>query len=361
MTRFSLRAALLLICVATTPIIVAAQQPPAEPAPGPGVFSIETTLRAGVQWIVDPPRPRHDVFGFGAFDVAVTVRPVRSVTLFVDLEAVGGPGPDVALGTLSRLNAEAERLEGRDARVFLREGWLGLDLFAGALKLHAGKLDAAKFYDRNVFAEDEARQFLVNAFVNNPTLAPPPNSPAVNAQLTLGDWRYSLGAHAPEEIDGDLTGLPFIAGEVARGNVFAAPGNYRWWARVRAVPDRRDDLTWGTGISIDQVVVADTGVFVRAGLSRSEGERLTSHAVSVGLQHTPTWLGRSKDAFGAAYGFLRTVDGREHIAEAYYHAALIECCALIANVEWIFRGPNTVSGGRNRDVVVPGLRALIQF
>jgi hypothetical protein len=313
-----------------------------------------------VQWIVDPPA-RHDVFGFGAFDVLVTVRPVPGVTLFADLQALGGPGPDVALGTLSRLNGEAERLEGRDARVFLREGWLSLDLLGGALLLHGGKLDAPKFYDRNVFAEDEARQFLTNAFVNNPMLAPPPNSPAINAQVTLGRWNYSLGVHALEEIDGDLTGLPFVAAAVARSVVFPAPGTYRLWARVGAVPDRRDDVTWGTGVSFDQIVIADTGLFVRAGVSRGEGESLTSHAVSFGVQHTPAWLGRSKDTVAVAYGRQHTPDGREYVAEAYYRAGLLDCCALIANLEWIFSGPNVITGGRNRNVVVPGLRALVQF
>ena len=356
-----LRLTVLVVLLALVPMNAAAQQPPAEPAPAPEPFAVEVMLRGGVQWIVDPPRARHDVFGFGAFDLIVTVRPMPALTLFVDLEALGGPGPDVALGTLARLNAEAERLEGRDGRVFVREGWLSLHLLDGALRLHGGKLDVPKFYDRNLFAEDEARQFLVNAFVNNPMLAPPPNSPGVNAQVTLGKWRYSAGVHAVEEIDGDLSGLPFLAGEVARVDVFSTPGNYRWWARVSAVPDRRDDVTWGTGISIDQIVVADTGAFVRAGLSRTESERLTSHAVSLGLQHTPSWIGRTKDALGLAYGFQRTAEGGEHIAETYYHAVVRDCCALIANLEWIFRGPNRVSGGRNRDVIVPGLRALIQF
>jgi hypothetical protein len=358
-----MRVASLLLVLA--PMTVGAQERPVEPEPAPAtepqVFTIETALRAGLQWIVDPPRAKHDVFGFGALDVLITVRPMPRVTLFADLEAVGGPGPDAALGTLSRLNAESERLEGRDGRVFLREGWVSLDLFDGMLRLHGGKLDVPKFYDRNLFAEDEARQFLVNAFVNNPVLAPPPNGPGVNAQLVLGKWRSTVGVHALEEIDGDLSGLPFIAGEIGRGEVFAAPGNYRWWARVSAVADRRDDVTWGTGISVDQVVVADTGIFLRAGLSRTEGESLTSHAVSVGVQHTPTWIGRSKDTIGFAYGFQRRVEGGEHIAETYYHANVRDCCALVANVEWIFKGPNGVSGGRNRDVIVPGLRALIQF
>lgn len=42
-------------------------------------------------------------------------------------------------------------------------------------------------------------------------------------------------------------------------------------------------------------------------------------------------------------------------------ASLAECCSLIANVEWIVEGPNQITGRRNHNVVVPGLRAVILF
>ncbi len=44
-----------------------------------------------------------------------------------------------------------------------------------------------------------------------------------------------------------------------------------------------------------------------------------------------------------------------------YNVSLAKCCQMIANVEWIFSGPNQVTGLRNRDMIVPGLQALILF
>ena len=143
--------------------------------------------------------------------------------------------------------------------------------------------------------------------------------------------------------------------------IISQRGQYRWWARVGSVSERRDDVTWGTGVSIDQLVSENIGVFLRAGLSRSGGEALTSHAWSLGVQHALDWLGRPKDVLGIGYAFQHESAGRERIGEIYYNVSLADWCQIIANVEWIFSGPNQVTGRRNRDVVVPGLRALILF
>jgi len=333
--------------------------PPPEPVPP--AFAVNSALRGGVQWIVNPPRAKDDVFGFGAFDLIVVGRPTPNVTLFADVEALVGPGPDAALGTLSLLNAEAERLFGDDTRVFLREAWIRLQSDDASIRFNLGKLDVTHYFDRNFFAEDETRQFLNATLAGNPLLAQPANGPGTSLRISQGDWRYAFGVHAPGDVDDDLSGLPYFIAELGRRRIFSLAGHYRWWARVGSVPERRDDVTWGTGLSLDQLVAADTGVFVRAGLSRSEGDSLTSHAWSAGVQHTPSWLGRAKDLMGAGYSFLRQPEGREQVAEAYYNVSLADCCAIIANVQWIVSGPNQVSGRRNRDVVVPGLRALILF
>jgi hypothetical protein len=317
-------------------------------------LAINGALRGGVQWIVDPPRAKDDVFGFGALDVLVVARPTPNVTLLIDVEGLVGPGPDQGLSSLSRLNAEAERLEGHHKRIFLREAWVRLQTPDAGVRFNVGKLDVTHYFDRNFFAEDETRQFLNAALIGNPMLRPPPNGPAASIRISQGDWRYAFGVHAPDDFDGDMSGLPYIIGELGHRNLFALKGHYRWWARVGSVQDRRDDVTWGTGISIDQLVAENTGVFFRAGLSRSENESLTSHAVSLGVQHTPTWIQRDKDLMGIGYGYQRETDGREHVLEAYYNLTVAECCALIASVEWIF-------GRRERSAVVPGIRGLFLF
>jgi len=333
--------------------------PPTPPIPP--ILEVSGALRGGAQWVLNPPRARDDVFGFGAFDAVVVLRPTPNVTLLADVETIVGPGPDAALGSLSRVNEESERLFGDDTRVFLREAWIRLQSSDASIRLNVGKLDVQHYFDRNFFAEDETRQFLNAALVGNPLLAQPPNGPGTSLRISQGDWRYAVGVHAPGDVDDDLSGLPYVIAELGRRRIFSLAGHYRWWARVGSVPERRDDVTWGTGISVDQLVAADTGVFVRAGLARSGGESLTSHAWSAGVQHTPSWLGRAKDLVGAGYALVRQPQGRERVAEVYYNVSLADCCALIANVEWIISGPNQVSSRRNRDVIVPGLRALILY
>jgi len=330
-------------------------------APGAPLISINGSLRAGVQWIVNPPRARDDVFGVGALDLVLAVRPAPNVTFSVDVEALGGLGPDQALGSLSRVQADAERLDGDEGRVFLREAWVRLQFLDGHVRFNVGKLDAGQYFDRNFFAEDETRQFLNAALLANPLLRPPPNGPGAAIRISQGDWRYAFGVHAPDDFDGDFSGLPYVVAELGRRNIFPLRGHYRWWARVGSVPDRRQDVTWATGVSVDQLVAAGTGVFVRAGLARSDGESLTSHAWSLGVQHTPSWLGRTRDLVGLGYGVQREAAGRERVGEVYYNASLAECCSVIANVEWILEGPNQITARRNHNAVVPGLRAVILF
>jgi hypothetical protein len=382
--------ALLLVLLVLSPTIARAQQAPEEPAtkedvpkspqeeaakedldalarerrrtmiltPLPGAvpfgLSLNGALRGGVQWIVDPPRAKDDVFGFGALDIVVTARPTPNVTFLLDVEGVVGLGPDQALGTLSVVNAESERLEGAEKRLYVREAWVRLQTPDAGVRFNIGKLDVTHYIDRNFFAEDETRQFLAKALVTNPMLHEPPNSPAASIRVSRGQWRYALGVHAPDDVDGEMTGLPFIVGELGRRDIFPLPGHYRWWARVTSVADRRDDVTWGTGLSVDQLVADNVGVFARAGFSRSDGESVTSHAWSAGVQHSPTWLDRPKDLAGIGYSFVRESSGREHLVETYYNLSLADCCSVIVNVQWI-------TGGGTRDAVLPGLRAVVLF
>ena len=112
----------------------------------PSLFSFNIAARGGVQWVVDPPKARDDVFGFGALDLVLTVRPTPTFTFLVDVESLGGPGPDAGLGSLTRVNQESERLDGKDSRVFLREAWIRLQSADGGVRFNVGKLDAQHYF-----------------------------------------------------------------------------------------------------------------------------------------------------------------------------------------------------------------------
>lgn len=330
------------------------------PKPPEDLFSINGAFLGTLQWVARSDTAQHPVFGASSLDLTVTVRPSNSVRIFMDFEGLVGPGPDSKLGTLSGLNNNTEDLEGKDkalrlTKLIVRTSWL-----EDRVLLSVGKLDPEDYFDRNAFAEDEASQFLNGALLTNPMLQAPPNGPGVALRVSWGDWRYAFGVHGQDDVDGDLSGLPFIVGEVGRRNLFALLGHYRLWARVNAVPDDRSRVTWGTGVNFDQLLTSNLGVFFRAGVSRSQGQSLTSYAWSVGLQFTPPWLG-GKDALGIGYSEQREPGGRERAVEGYYRFAIADWVSVIANVQWIPSGPNTVTGGVNRDLVVPGLRASLQF
>jgi high affinity Mn2+ porin len=338
------------------------RQPPLPRAePETGLVSISGTLRGAAQWLASAATAQGAVFGAGSLDLNAVVRPSDWARVFVDLEGLAGPGPDRVLGTLSRLNLDADRTEGREMKLVLREAWLRLAFQEGRVRFSIGKLDVTHYFDRNFFAEDETVQFLDTALLNDPMLKSPPNGPGAALRVSVGDWRYALGVHAPDDFDGDLSGMPYVIGELGRRNIVPLRGHYRLWARVGSVPEDRERVTWGTGLSVDQLVTADVGVFVRAGLSRSEGEDLTSRAWSTGVQVTPTWLDRGKDRFGVGYGFQREPAGREEVVETYYTLVLADWLSMTADLQWVVSGPNQVSGRRNRDVVIPGLRAVYQF
>jgi hypothetical protein len=55
------------------------------------------------------------------------------------------------------------------------------------------------------------------------------------------------------------------------------------------------------------------------------------------------------------------VPGEEHLAEAYYNLFLTDHFSVIGNVEWLFTGPNQVTGKTNHDVIIPGVRAVLGF
>ena len=149
-----------------------------------------------------PAKGKTSSFAQGAIDLTLIYQPMARTTLFIDLEAIGGPGPDQELGSLSRLNADAETLgTDQDEKLTVREAWLGLRLVNDRLDTFVGKLDLTNYFDRNAFANDETCQFLNAALVNNPMLKQPPNGPGLVARWDAGrDLGFSLGVQAIQRI-----------------------------------------------------------------------------------------------------------------------------------------------------------------
>jgi hypothetical protein len=327
------------------------------------------SARGILQQVTNGQRGQNDLFPSGAFDLTLISRPMAYTTFFVDIEAIAGQGPDRVLGSLSRLNADVETLGlgglgigGQDQKLAIREAWLGFRLLNDRLDLFTGKLDPTNYFDRNAFANDETTQFLDAALVNNPMLKQPPNGPGLVTRWDAGrDLGFSLGVMGSREFEGEIFDGPFVAGEIDYHSARLLDGNYRLWARFGRVPDDLQRQTWGMGVSLDQRLTEQLGIFLRAGFSQADGVPQLSSAASGGLQLRAPWLSRPRDRVGAGYTYQWEPIGSEQLAEFYYNLFLTDRLSLIGNVQWLISGPNQVTGQFNNNVIIPGLRAVVGF
>ena len=325
--------------------------------------------RGILQQVANAEEGQNQLFGEWSIDLTLLYHPMVRTTLFIDFEAIGGPGPDRKLGTLSRVNADAETLNavggfgGPDEKLTIREAWLWLKFINDRLDFFGGQLDLTNYFDRNVFANDETTQFLNQALVNNAMLKQPVNGVGLTLRWDAGrDLGFSLGAQTTHVLDEDLLSEPFVIGEIDYHATFHIEGNYRLWARVTSrPPPNRQQQMYGAGISIDQLLTPQLGVFVRAGFNQIESISRTFFAASGGFR----WLGplwsRPRDRVGVGYNFMRDVPGDEQVMEAYYNMFLTEHLSVTGNVQWVIHGPNQVTGGVNNNVVIPGIRVVVVF
>jgi hypothetical protein len=325
--------------------------------------------RGTLQQVANAEEGQNQLFGEGSIDLTLLYHPMARTTLFIDFEAIGGPGPDKKLGTLSRVNADAETLNavggigGTDEKLTIREGWLWLKFVNDRLDFFIGQLDLTNYFDRNVFANDETSQFLNGALVNNPMLKQPVNGAGMTLRWDAGrDLGFSLGGQTTHALNEDLLSEPFVIGEVDYHSTLLIEGNYRLWVRVSSLANpNRERQMYGGGISIDQLLTPQLGVFVRAGVNQIESISRTFFAASGGLRWTGPLWNRPRDRMGVGYSFQRDVPGDEQVTEVYYNLFLTDHFSVIGNVEWLIHGPNQVTGGVNNNVVIPGIRAVVVF
>jgi len=175
------------------------------------------------------------------------------------------------------------------------------------------------------------------------------------------DLGFSLGGQTTHDLGQDLWSEPFVIGEIDYHSARLIEGNYRLWARVSSLSTNHEQQMYGAGVSIDQLLTPQFGLFVRAGFNKIESVSRTFYAASAGLRwRGPLW-NRPKDQLGVGYSFQREVPGDEQVTEVYYNLFLTDHFSVIGNVEWLIHGPNQVTGTANNNVVIPGIRAVVVF
>jgi hypothetical protein len=310
-------------------------------------------------------RSGEKLFGTGSVDLFFLSKPMTSSLFFVDLESIGGSGPDEVVGSLSRLNTDAETLgAGVSDQVKVREAWLYIRLLGDQLKVIGGKIDLTNYFDRNAVANDETAKFLNTALVNNPLLKQPPNGPGVVLQYDSGkDFGMGVGAQSSDNSGATIAEKVYAIAELDyHTHLFSRrEGNYRLWGRSARDGAVLEKKSWGVGISFDQELHPHATAFVRAGIGKREGEDKKAYAGSTGLELRSLFESAIRDRIGLALSRQAGAGGSESFGEGYYHHYLTDRLAIAFDLQWLFTGTNSITGEKNRNIVIPGLRTTVNF
>ncbi len=304
---------------------------------------------------------KESTFAEGSFDLLFISQPLLHTTFFIDLESIGGNGPDQLIGSFSGFNDDSGSLQDDDGvdRLSVREVWLQSFLLHERLKIVAGKIDLTNYFDSNTVANDETTQFLSSAFVNNPTMEVPENAPGIIAFFdTRRGLSFGMGLQSDTNDGFDITNDVYGIAEIGYRShfFFGQEGNYRLWGRING--GMNDNL--GFGVSFDQNLSTRFTVFGRYGANDEEsGEATIASAWSVGLRLRSPFFSRVNDEIAVAFGSLDILGGDdESVTEAYYKFQINEHIAITPNFQAVF-DPGGV--GDLDTVAMMGIRTQIEF
>ena len=308
-------------------------------------------------------------------------------TAFLYLTTGEGWGVTDNLELYSNVNYDADN----SANLSVGEIWWRQDI-DGVAVMTAGKIDPAKYIDTNEYANDECSQFLGSMFRNSPVIEFSGNSFGARVGLPVTNRVDIETVVVDGDADFNQVGDSLWVGLQAsiKPELLSRPGNYRllyWyndvphtkWADVSKIKKSGR----GFGVSIDQEIVDNIGIFGRAGRQAdrsfidSAADGITpedfslSAAYSLGLQAAGKLWGRENDAFGIGCGIIEASDeykkatGRnaktEGHLEMYYRYVCNEHVSISPDLQVISSPFGKDAPNGDSTIFVGGIRTQIDF
>jgi len=283
-------------------------------------------------------------------------------------------------------------------QVHLAEAWYETKLANDKLTLTFGQLDPTVYFDTNNYANNERFQFIANLFGNNTTIefGGTGNFYGAGFRLTYSPSDIvdiTLGA-----LDGDgnyreMFDRPFVIAEMdIKPKLAGKEGNYRFYVWQNSLPHYRldgdgniafvtvtgnpsdspptdliGDKNTGFGISLDQVLTDNLGLWARLGIQDGDVSQFGRH-ISGGVQISGGAFGRPDDVLGLGLALTMIsdaykdassgMDSNELYAEAYYNIAVKEGFQVTPDIEYIV---NPGGDGGKDSFAVFGVRAGVMF
>ena len=283
-------------------------------------------------------------------DLAIDIAPTPRDTFWTLLRfARGNALNDVGGIQLSPYNGPLEddlkNING-SGRNYLLEAWYR-HTFAlvtnSSLAVTGGIIDSTRYIDENRYANDEDSQFMMPPFATpDNTVGAPSYDPGVALELYSGEWSLK-GAYMRSSNDiledadyfGVQAGYHYLT---TRGD-----GNFRVFSytangRVKKEKGEGDATMYGLGVSIDQELGEEWGVFFRAAAQNNDAPIVYDRDLSGGISISGLPWGRSDDVLGIAYAHLIGSSKQSihytNAAEVYLKFQLISSVDFTVDVQY---------------------------
>ncbi len=307
------------------------------------------------------------------FQPELTYTPGRHDRLFLKLGFATGNGlNDVSPFKIppwgADLKVDVENING-GGRDYVLEAWYEHVFNLGRrnrLGIALGIIDATRYLDQNVFANDEYSQFMNPALSNAPNTFFPSYDAGIAAEWHTGEWIFSAVFMDVNQYSSPETYSFYGLQAGYRLETELGPGNYRImlfgnkdYIDEPGAGKQQNDLLI---ISIDQYIGKNVGAFTRLGWRQDEVPVDYSAIYSGGIDIRGTAWGRILDNIGLGLAYL---DGgnksisNSRIAETYYRMVIYPPhLAFTADFQYIrdeYVQAPAVQG------TVFGLRATVNF
>jgi len=352
------------------------------------------TIQAGATFVVQGTHnanadslshPKEDVFdGSYSVDLALEKSFQDTGKAFLHLEAGKGAGVEDELKVFSNVNRDASNSENR---LELTEAYYEHYLKLIPLTLTFGKLNPTVYIDDNAYANDETSQFLGRCFRNSPVIEFPDNSAGIRLGFSPDEpLEFNFVAFDADSDWEDIFDGIFLAGQVNfKPKLLGGEGNYRLigWLNdrnhIKWLEQTKDkEEGYGFGISFDQGLTNDLGLFLRYGWQNpkvylnSTSNFSLEQSYSLGGQLKGNLWGRNDDVVALAFGQIFPSDDYkkadvarraklENHLECYYNYRVNEHLSLSPNLQVIWDPYGKDAANGDSTIVVGGLRGQVNF
>ncbi len=336
--------------------------------------------------------------GYNA-DVELTFKPDPAGEFYMRLHSGAGTGADKIFEKAdeplyANLNTLADDNPDTEGTFKILEAYYTRSFFNDRLNLVVGKTEPFIMIDDNGYANDETTQFVGKPFVNNPILDPEDFfAPMVGVTLSLTDswevnavlqsndyagveWNGQEWVQKEKNIYDNIFDKPFLAFQVKYSpEINGLSGNYRFYVwdnradhikvgepvNNPSVKPSTDD-GWGVGVSFDQQITENAGVFFRAAYGNKNVYSVTKF-VSGGISLEGLIPSRPKDILGVGVASLFPNRKLEHHSpevhfEGYYRIAVSDNLFITPDLQYVLN-PH---GNSSNDSIVAGMvRAEFSF